>query len=211
MEVVFSLRGTRCLQLVLFLAVITAPAQDFCSLTVRVANPDGYKPTGVPVILVESNGRVEPGTTKNGEVKFCDLGLSPVTVTVGGSDRCGELAVRNVAVNWGTERVLKVIYDHAYCNGDEIQNAGCLDLLRFVDELARPVAGVHLEAATGVAHEVQSDGYGRAMVKLQSGETAVLNARSPGHKPETVELTCSGTSKREVMVSLHRESREPQE
>lgn len=208
MEFLLPLRIVRYAPLLLAFA-IAAPAKDFCSLTVRVTSPDGFKPTGLPVSLVESNGRVESGPTKEGEVRFCDLGISPVTVTVGGRDRCNEVVIHNIAVNWETERVLSVIYDHAYCNGDEVQNAGCLDLLRFVDEQGRSVAPVGFDPAVGVGRREQTDGFGRALIRLRLGDTAVFTAKSSGYKPEVVELTCgSATSKRETLITLHGEVRQ---
>jgi hypothetical protein len=190
--------------LFLLLAAISARADEFCSLAVHVTNQGGYKPAGVPVRLVESNGRTESGVTKNGEVRFCDLGTNPVTLTVGERDGCSEVVLRNVAVGWNIERILKVIYDRTYCNGDEIQSIGCLDLLRFVDEQGKPVAQVHFEPPLGAARTVHSDAYGRVMVQLQPGEKSTFKASSPGYAPETVELNCGATtSKRERMITLH--------
>jgi hypothetical protein len=204
MEFLFPLKTMMRAGMFLLLVSVTAPAKDYCSLTVEVANGRGYKPTGVSVTLVEGNGRVESGTTKDGEVRFCDLGMSSVTLTVGGSDRCNEVVVRNIALNWGLERIVDVVYDREYCNVDELQTAGCWVLLRFVDEQGKSISGVQFDPPIGKTRSVQSDGYGRAMVGVPTGEALVVNARSPSHNPERIELKCSAySSTREMVVTLH--------
>jgi hypothetical protein len=203
MEFLLSLAPIRHARLLLFLVAVTASARDFCSLTVRVANAAGYKPTGLSVALVESNGRTEAATTKDGEVRFCDLGISPVTLTIGEGDRCNEVVIRNLALNWDTDRVLNVIYDREYCHGDELQSAGCLFLLRFVNEQGRAVGPVRFAPPIGRARSVQSDGYGRAIVTLQPGETRTFSGSLSGFGTEKVELQCSGGGlKRERIVTL---------
>lgn len=203
MEFLFPLKTIRRAGLFLFLVAASAAAKDYCSLTVQVANAHGYKPTGVSVSLVEVNGRVETGATKDGEVRFCDLGMSPVTLTIGERDRCNEVVVRNVALSWDTERVVNVVYDREYCNGDELQAQGCSILLRFVDEQGKPVPDVQFAAPTGRLRSVHSDAYGRALVGLQLGETVIANARSVSHIGEQIELKCAISSKRELIVTLH--------
>lgn len=204
MEFLFPLEAIRRVGLFLFLVAATAAAKDYCSLTVEVANARGYKPTGVSVSLVEDNGRVETATTNAGEAKFCDLGISRVTLTIGERDRCNEIVVRNVALNWDTERVLNVLYDREYCNGDELQSIGCSVLLRFVDEQGKSIPDVQFEPPVGRLRNAHSDTYGRALVGLRLGETVIVAARSPNYMGETIELRCSTTSKRELIVTLHR-------
>jgi hypothetical protein len=55
---------------------------SYCSLSVRVLSPDGRRPE-VPVSVEESSGRVVDEEQEGDDVKFCDLGIRSVTVTVG--------------------------------------------------------------------------------------------------------------------------------
>src|SRR5581483_3568046 len=102
MELLLSLMSLARAALFLLLTVIGASANSFCSLTIHVTNPDGYKPTGVPAGVVERNGRSESGVTRDGEVRFCDLGMNPVMVRIGEQNQCNEVIVRNVPVLWNT-------------------------------------------------------------------------------------------------------------
>src|SRR5438309_918902 len=124
MAVVLSLNWFRRIGMAVLLTSTAACASDFCSLTVHVETPSGYAPTGVSVGVLESSGRTETLLTSQGEAKFCGLGIGPVTIEVGGRERCNPVSVRNVALSWGTERVLRVVYDNGLCHGDEIQSAG---------------------------------------------------------------------------------------
>src|SRR5437868_6342321 len=98
MDFLFSLGVIRRVSFLILLGALGAHAQDYCSLTVHVTTSDGHKPTGVPVTLVESGGHVEIGTTTAGEVRFCGLGLSTVTLTIGERNQCNEVVVHNVAM-----------------------------------------------------------------------------------------------------------------
>ena len=69
-----------------------AVAADYCSLAVRVISPDQRRPVEVLVSGSEKSGRVIEKETTSEDVKFCDLGITPVTVTVGG-DTCNQVVV----------------------------------------------------------------------------------------------------------------------
>src|SRR5580704_15981473 len=79
------------------LSLGTASAQERCSLIVRVVSPDGRRPE-VPISVREKGGRVEEKEQEDTDVRFCDLGILPVTVTVGSSGLCNQVTVHNVPV-----------------------------------------------------------------------------------------------------------------
>lgn len=54
---------------------------DYCSLSVPVLSPDQRRPVEVLVSVREKSGRVVEKETAAEDVKFCDLGVSPVTVS----------------------------------------------------------------------------------------------------------------------------------
>src|SRR5262245_1155582 len=83
-------------------------AQEVCSLIVEIVDPSGRPVSGVPVVLEEQNGRVEPTTVEGGVARFCDLGVLHVTVKVGRPSSCNYTVVQNVPLTWGMSRNLKV-------------------------------------------------------------------------------------------------------
>ena len=64
------------------LSLCTTSAQNKCSLVVRVLSPNGQR-IEVPVSVQEKNGNIEQKDQEGGDVRFCDLGILPVTVIVG--------------------------------------------------------------------------------------------------------------------------------
>src|SRR5438128_4567871 len=78
----------------------TAMAQDRCSLVVRVVDSDNKEVPGAHIKVTERNGRVVEATNRRGGTRFCDLGILPVTITVG-SKACNEVTVRNAPLDWG--------------------------------------------------------------------------------------------------------------
>lgn len=176
-----------------------AAASEYCSLVLRVSDGHGNRPDGITAKVVEQNGRVEIRTTERGEARFCDLGLSGVTVTVGNSDHCDEVVVRNVPILWGVERTVNVIYSRDGCNADEVRSAGCGFLLRFLDSAGRPVPDVRLDPPDGE----QPDAQARVLVWMRTGQTLSETARSQGYLPERVELKCDSSPRRqEKLVTL---------
>ena len=76
-----------------------ALAADYCSLVVRVVSPEGDRPE-VLVSVREKDGRLIAPDPTSGDVRFCDLGMRPVTVRVGADDTCNQVTVANVPLWW---------------------------------------------------------------------------------------------------------------
>lgn len=187
---------------VLLFASGIAAAEDHCSLRVEVTNARGYKLTGVMVTLLESNGRADAGTTKDGEAKFCGLGISPVTVTAGGD--CGQVSVRNVPLVWGQERLVRVVYDREPCLLDQPRAPGCSILLRFVDEAGKAVPAVRFDRLVGKLNNAQSDSFGRTMLRLAPDESVTVGVSAVDYKSESVSLKCATGHPSEVIAILKR-------
>src|ERR1700722_16587878 len=88
-------------------------AADFCSLAVSVIDPSGQE-VEAPVTVEERDGTTQRSENKPGGVRFCNLGINPVTVTVGGSN-CNQVIVRDAALQWGATSKVSVIYDRKAC------------------------------------------------------------------------------------------------
>jgi hypothetical protein len=169
----------------------TAAAQEYCSIIVKIVGPADNVVSGVWVEAREGNGRVESRVAEQGEVRFCDLGTSGVTITVG-SGGCQAITA-NVPTDWGRTLTIKMVYDPQPCRLDSPPPIlPCSVLLRFSDTYGRWIPGVHLEPPLPRFPNLVSDSYGRAMVSMAKGEESQATAVKAGYQAEAVQLKCSG-------------------
>lgn len=73
----------------LVLGALSTHAQDKCSLVVRAVAPDGRR-VEAPISVTEMSGRTEDRDPSEEDARFCDLGILPVTVNVGGEGSCNQ-------------------------------------------------------------------------------------------------------------------------
>src|SRR5271165_4175820 len=92
-------------------------ASDYCSLVVEVVAPDGKRPISL-VTVTEQNGRKLEQLQRGQDVRFCDLGILPVTVKVGGDDTCNQVVVNEVPMFWQKTYHSKITYDPRPCLED---------------------------------------------------------------------------------------------
>jgi hypothetical protein len=186
--------------------VAGAEAQDFCSLIVQVVSPEGTPVDRIPVTVEEKDGHTESGSTEKGEMRFCGLGVSPVTVTAGASHHCNYTIVRNVPLAWMVTRKLKIVFDEAVCHVDEPPPILlCAVLFRFVDQEGNRMAGVTFNPPPSRSPGLKSDAFGRAMVRLANREEFHSTAARPGLRPEAIDVECSSNlTERERTVVLRR-------
>ena len=133
-----------------------AAAQTYCSLVVRVVDPSGREVPEAPVRLEEQGGRVVNAENRRGGVRFCDLDLQPVTITVG-YPGCNQVRVRDVPLEWGQTRTVKVVYDREPCIRDLPPVAACKILFRFRDEQGKWISGIFLDPPVSGAVDPRSD------------------------------------------------------
>lgn len=76
----------------------TAPS-GHCSLTVIVTDNDRNE-VEAQVSVLERGGRLTEKETEPGGARFCDLGILPVTVSVGLPNSCNYTVVHNVPLEW---------------------------------------------------------------------------------------------------------------
>jgi hypothetical protein len=181
-------------------------AQDHCSLIVQVVDPSGGVIAGVPVTVEEVNGRVVSSSVEGGEARFCDLGVSSVTVSVGASTDCDYTVVRNVPLVWGLPRKLRIVFDRTVCQVDGPPPTFlCSVLLRFIDEAGRWIPAVEFNPPIQRSPNLRSDSYGRAMVRMSNGEGLRTFTDKHGYLPERIDLNCSSNlTIRERIVTLRK-------
>jgi len=192
--------------LVLMVGCVGAWAQDYCSLIVQVVDPSGNAASGVPVKVEEANGRVVSGTAERGVARFCDLGVLPVAISVGFPAACNEAIVRNVPLGWSLTRTVKIVFDRAPCLVDGPPPILlCALLLRFNDEKGEWVAGVGFKPRIERYPNLQSDSYGRAIVRMGKGEEIHAATDKLGYLPGVIDLKCSNSLlERERTITLRK-------
>jgi hypothetical protein len=203
MERLHQITRTAVLSLV-FIVVAPLKASDYCSLIVRVVDPQGQRPE-VVVGVQEANGRkIETDPTKE-DVKFCDLGLAPVTVTVGLDGACNQVVVKNVPLYWGETSMLTVAYDWELCH-ERLPIRGCYILLRVSDMTGKWLDKASIDfGRVGTALE-ETDGSGRALKVLGPGDRVSGTVKLMGYISKPFDLSCPPRVEplREVVIKLEK-------
>jgi hypothetical protein len=192
--------------LVGFLVLSQAPvsAQAVCSLTVVVNSPEGER-LAVAISVEEENGRVIRRDAAIGEARFCDLGIRPVTVTVGSDGMCNQVVVRRVPITENDNYFLRVIYDPKRCQVlHKRPLLQCVLLFRIADAKGEWLAGARvrisapfLSVVNGTLKPVQSekageaDLYGRVRFSPELGSTIRGRVILEGFHPKDFEFRCS--------------------
>ncbi|SRR5260370_41403704 len=139
-------------------------AQGYCSLSVNLVDPQGNA-VDAKVSGQESNGRTIEKMATLGSVQFCDLGIKPVSITVGASG-CNQAILRSVGVRWGITTKVRIIYDQAPCMVDEPPVAACQMLFRFADPAGRWLSGVILRMKSPYDQSLTADEFGRLLIRI---------------------------------------------
>ena len=181
----------------------SAWAADYCSLMVKVQDPRG---NGVDarVSVEEHDGRRIEKESKVGEVRFCDLGITPVTISVG-HPACNQVVVRNVPLRWGEITTVSVVYDREPCLIDTPPVAACQFLFRFVDRQHNSIGGATLKVQTPREDVQHADGFGRLFIRIAAGQQLTGVAAMKGYAPLELMIPCvSENQKLDRYVVLER-------
>lgn len=158
------------------------------------------------MIVQERDGRRVEQESQSGGARFCDLGITPVTVTVG-APQCNQVTVRNIGLEWGKTANVSVIYDNRPCLVDNPPVAACQFLLRFVDAGRKPVAGVSVSTQDPGGRTEKADEFGRLLIRIPANEELRAVGTAPGYGRSEVRIPCSSENQRvERYVVLRRSS-----
>jgi hypothetical protein len=179
-------------RIILLISLQCADAEDYCSLSVRVLSPDQQRPVEVAVKVQEQNGRSVTKETTVADLKFCDLGITPVTVTVG-SDACNQVIVRDIPLEWDEEYQLTVIYDVASCmiEAPAPPVPVCRALFRISDYKGTWLNKAVVRFTKSRRQPLATDGSGRALLTLKAEDRMTGIVESPGYYGATFNLACS--------------------
>ena len=181
--------------------------KEYCSLTVRVMGPEGQPLVASVTVRNHAGNRRTDRTSESGMAEFCDLGIKPVDVIVGG-DGCGEVTIRDVELVWGKTIVLPVTYSPCWLRGDGPPMTACLILLRFSDKQGLPISDVTIRTRSGDYPGV-SDRYGRILTLTGFGTTLEGTASGAGFQNKTFAILCSRSEaviEREVVLEAKKQN-----
>ena len=167
-------------------------AQDECSLVVQIVNSEGVKVRARVAVEERDGRRIEKVSPIPEDIRFCDLGIFPVTVTVG-HQACYQVIVRGVTLELGKTRTLKVIHEGEPCvHADWIRiGSDCGVLLRFVNSEHNYVKGVSLAIRAPRQETRQADPFGRLYTGVPLNQELVGTASANGYDPVEVKVPCS--------------------
>jgi len=166
---------------------VTARADDFCALTLRVTGPMGEPSRSTWIELDDASGRVVWRDAMQGpDLKICDFGFGPHTLRVG-TNECLPVAISNLRVVFGFPLSLHVILDG--CGYREQMRKGCLVYLRTVGTDGQPLPGVNFSPPIVRGDPQRTDGFGRWQ-SLFGGEHD-LTFSKPGFAPVAVHVRCN--------------------
>lgn len=198
-----------CLTCWLALPPCTVSGQDVCSLKVRVLSSDGQR-VAAPVKVEEKTGRVEEKDQEGRDVQFCDLGVTPVQVTVGSDTLCNQVSVRNVPITWSQPYLLVVTYDPKACTRLEITpqpTPACGMLVRVADSSnGKWVLGATVSVSALARYVTKTDRYGRVYFGVGVQNDARGTVTAAGFRSADFTATCSGSQDpHELVVRLERQ------
>jgi hypothetical protein len=192
--------------ILLLLGAAAARGAEYCSLVVRVLSPDQKRVLEVPVSVRESNGRVVEKDTDSSDLRFCDLGIKPVTVTVGRHE-CNQVVVRGVPLFWEEEYLLAVTYDPEPCEKELPPPAVpvCQVLLRIADTSGGWISKASVQFPNSALARRDTDAAGRAFVTLKTGNRVEGTVRSDGYNTKQFSLSCApGQVSQEELIKIER-------
>lgn len=199
------------LQIVFWIAVaaqvLTAQQapRDYCSLVVKVIDEQGSE-IEAPVSVQEIGGKVVEGDYEAGGVRFCDLGILPVTVRVGRPESCNYTIIHNVALEWQETRSIVVRHEVEPCQRHlpAPPKPLCQLLIRVFDQNAVGLLAT-VEVNRRSRETYQTDRVGRVRVLMESGSAVGCVVRSNRFLPKRIEAHCTlDTPRIERIVVLSR-------
>jgi hypothetical protein len=162
---------------------------------------------GARISIQEGDGRMETKETEGLDLEFCDLGITPVTITVG-HPACNQAIVRNVGVNWNQTTRTTIIYDRQPCLQDAPPVAACQMLFRFQDSQQHWLDKASLDVESPKPETVKADKFGRILVRIVARQTLRGRAVAEGYRPSVLSVECSREHIQfEQIVTLDRASK----
>jgi len=170
-----------------------------------VQTPSGERPEAT-VSVEERNGRRVERDHESSDVQFCDLGILPVSVTVGLSG-CNQVQVKDVPLSWGSQYLLVVTYDVEPCVKETPPPTVplCEVLFRVPDENNKWMDGASIQFDEMAVVPRKTDNHGRALLlmKLNQRVSGSIGKREDASK--RFAISCSRSEPySEMIIKLDR-------
>jgi hypothetical protein len=181
----------------------SAPAADFCALTLNVAASKGLPISHTWVELVDESGNVEVREETVGPtLQICDFDFGPHTLRVG-TNECLPVAVSNLRLIIGKPIHLSVILNP--CGYQDTMRNACLIYFRVVEDKSRPVPNAEISIGATPQLPQQADSYGRYQ-RLFRGSEDVLFTKD-GFEPAIAHVQCKENEELDLKVVMKRKAR----
>jgi hypothetical protein len=171
--------------------------QPICSLTVKVVNPQNAE-VEAEIQVVESNGRTTILENELGGARFCDLGLLPVTITVGKS-ACNQVVLRDVPLDWPGTKTVNVIYDIEPCFVTRVPSKFCDVMIRVLDVGDRPLQEAKIHVSGSDKPPAKTDEFGRGFVPIATG-AGIIEIEHDGFVTGKLVINCDLKSPKQEQV-----------
>jgi hypothetical protein len=193
----------------LFLATAANGAAQYCAFDVRVSSPAGTPLDGIPVAVIQQNGKEfgsEVRTDTLGLAKLCDSPMGRVSIIVG-LDICGLVTIRNISPSWPDTKQLRVTYKPEHCNHFGPAAPSCTILLRILDNDARPIPDAMWKPEGKSGRSTSSDEFGRIFQSVDVGRVLLGILTGHGFAPINVSVPCVADGERliEKKITLRTE------
>jgi hypothetical protein len=125
-------------------------------------------------------------------VRFCDLGILPVTVKVGLDTVCNQVVVRDVPVAWNRKYLLRVTYDPEACRERAPPpEPTCEVLFRVRNPAGDGVPGAAVRLTSPIEKSLVTDQFGRADIVLRATSHVAGSATGGGLEAASFAFDCS--------------------
>jgi hypothetical protein len=185
-----------------FAVPTTARPQTYCALTVQVVAPNGRHPEASVEVLEKSGRKIEKDQPPGGVARFCDLGILPVTVTVGLKD-C-EVVVRDVYLKWREPYTLNVSYDPENCMDEALPSSlpNCKFLIRVNDSKSEWISGAVLRFEDSQRSSITTDKWGRVFFVVRTGTELRGSVTADGFVSQDFSVGCYKVGTQEKYLTL---------
>jgi hypothetical protein len=182
-------------------------AKEFCSLVVQLHDRGGSA-VETRVNVQDSAGRAVSTQVEGTEARFCNLGILPVTVTVGKEVSCNQVVVKNVPLRWGTTSTLDLIYDRAPCLQDLAPppKPVCEIMFRIGRSDCKPVSSALIRLEKPNAESVAADPFGRVHIWAEHGTSIRGTVVAQGYEAAYIDTPCDQEHRKQEKSVLLRPS-----
>lgn len=184
---------------------LTCRADSVCSLVVHVSDSRGAS-IGIDVVVTDSTGRQVTKQSSASGTTFCDLGVLPVSVSVGAV--CNRVTVTDVTLSRNRTRYLRIIHDR--CPDDDADSApmsGCAMIVFIRNTSGVPIPSAFANLVEPHTRQIRADRFGRIAYFAPENTRIIMNINAPGFAEGVLDTACSRATpniERAIVLTVRR-------